>query len=499
MNNSEHIITADDRLQRMRAKIAAKKSQREARQYDMNCGTVTEHSNGLVSLKVNTSDTTQYANGLTVRERDLDGASVRECETSSDAPQELKESTIVTDVEIPREIARKDDSNPSSIHPELNIASGMIPHCTTFKNNRFKSKRFLISYKANDRSIGEGYTTGYRPLFTHFDELKQQRSGGSFQLKSFAMSVQPGQYDNRDVIYLYVEFRKEIQRYNTRWLPRLAADGPVIVLKPKATYTAKASIIRLMREIHSTESLGNQLEYGLEDVGESQSQAERITATFNNAYEAACAGDIKNVHGIAKLMELKQQYGDDDEESMYSDSDSEDEYELYPWQSELLHRMQSKPDKRTVHWYWEDTGNTGKTTMAKRLVKDHNAKVFGTTVVKSVAYEMAQLRKKRWAGNIIVFDITRGHADWDGIYSCIEMAKNRQFSSDKYTPTTAKFKRKFHVVVFANWPPKRNKLSQDRWYVRKINRSDAPVDDGQDYDTFKRQQQAEEFDIPSIK
>jgi hypothetical protein len=42
--------------------------------------------------------------------------------------------------------------------------------------------------------------------------------------------------------------------------------------------------------------------------------------------------------------------------------------EPYGWQTEIINLLKDKPDKRTIHWYWEDKGNVGKTTLCKYLV-----------------------------------------------------------------------------------------------------------------------------------
>ena len=47
--------------------------------------------------------------------------------------------------------------------------------------------------------------------------------------------------------------------------------------------------------------------------------------------------------------------------------------EPYGWQSEVMEIIKQKPDKRTIHWFWEPDGCKGKTTLSKYLVVKHNA------------------------------------------------------------------------------------------------------------------------------
>ena len=48
---------------------------------------------------------------------------------------------------------------------------------------------------------------------------------------------------------------------------------------------------------------------------------------------------------------------------------------LRPWQAELVERLQEEltPANRAVNWYWEATGNTGKSWLAKYLKNYHAA------------------------------------------------------------------------------------------------------------------------------
>ena len=58
-------------------------------------------------------------------------------------------------------------------------------------------------------------------------------------------------------------------------------------------------------------------------------------------------------------------------EDLYDDGIASD------WQKEIVGLVGTKPDNRTIHWYWSDEGNIGKTILAKHLCIQYGAMVIG--------------------------------------------------------------------------------------------------------------------------
>ena len=68
----------------------------------------------------------------------------------------------------------------------------------------------------------------------------------------------------------------------------------------------------------------------------------------------------------------------------------------------------------------------------------------------------------------VLIDLSRTQADKiDHIYSLMESFKNGRIFSPKYESVSKTFE-PCHVVVFANFPPEHQKLSQDRWLVKTL-------------------------------
>lgn len=136
--------------------------------------------------------------------------------------------------------------------------------------------------------------------------------------------------------------------------------------------------------------------------------------------------------------------------------------EPYGWQLDVVKIIESKPDKRTIHWYWEPNGNVGKTTLCKYLVVKHDALML--TGKSSDMYHMiSKFPNKR---KLIIIDCPRSSQDYIN-YGAIEQIKNGLIFSGKYEGCQLVFNSP-HVIVFSNQPPDYNKMSNDRWNVVEI-------------------------------
>lgn len=135
---------------------------------------------------------------------------------------------------------------------------------------------------------------------------------------------------------------------------------------------------------------------------------------------------------------------------------------LYGWQLEVLDIINSTPDSRTIHWYWEPDGNMGKTTLAKYLVIKHNALML-TGKNNDMFHMIAKNPSKR---KLFIVDVPRsatGHIN----YGAIELIKNGLVFSGKYEGCQLVFDNP-HVFVFANIPPNLRELSVDRWKITRL-------------------------------
>lgn len=134
--------------------------------------------------------------------------------------------------------------------------------------------------------------------------------------------------------------------------------------------------------------------------------------------------------------------------------------EMYEYQKEILEIIKKDPDDRKIYWYWDEDGNVGKSSFCKHLVLKYDAQyALGK---KADIYHAINENVK-----ILVIDIPRTCQEFTP-YEVIESIKNGLIFSGKYESKVKVFNPP-HVIVFANFPPDKSKMSRDRWMVNEID------------------------------
>lgn len=149
------------------------------------------------------------------------------------------------------------------------------------------------------------------------------------------------------------------------------------------------------------------------------------------------------------------------------DKDEAPEVQWKPWQEELLNEIDEIPDDRTIKWYWDPEGSQGKTYFTRYAADFKGA--FVTT--KANAYHLSTilqdfLEDKKNTTMTVIFNFTR-QTEEHKVYQAIEQLKDGLITSEKYKGKTMRFKSP-HVIVFANYLPKFQMCSLDRWVVRYL-------------------------------
>lgn len=140
--------------------------------------------------------------------------------------------------------------------------------------------------------------------------------------------------------------------------------------------------------------------------------------------------------------------------------------QLYDWQKEIADICNTIPDDRTIYWFWEEKGCTGKTEMAKYIVHNYRAIcVSGKADNCKFAVIQYEKTKSRYP-DIIIWDVPRSNIDYIS-YQSIEELKNGLFFCGKYESCQVLMANP-HIFVFANCPPVLSKLSEDRWKVVEL-------------------------------
>jgi len=134
------------------------------------------------------------------------------------------------------------------------------------------------------------------------------------------------------------------------------------------------------------------------------------------------------------------------------------------WQTELADILSTEPDNRTVRWYYDQTGNSGKSHFATKYCYTRSdaggieRREFGYVINGGRHADIYYGYKEE---KVVFFDWARDNQDGFP-YVVVENFKNGYFLSTKYEVTRRYFSSP-HVVVFSNFYPELNKLSEDRW------------------------------------
>jgi len=139
--------------------------------------------------------------------------------------------------------------------------------------------------------------------------------------------------------------------------------------------------------------------------------------------------------------------------------------ELYPWQKNIETIFLQKPDKRKIYWFWEETGNIGKTEFVKYMVIKHKALFCSGGKHADLMNLVFNQNMDECTG--VLFDIPRAHRGHIS-YTALESIKNGMVCNTKYE-TGVKIFNSPHIFVFANYPPEDpDMLSADRWVITEL-------------------------------
>lgn len=138
----------------------------------------------------------------------------------------------------------------------------------------------------------------------------------------------------------------------------------------------------------------------------------------------------------------------------------------YSWEQDILRIIRRDPHERKIYWYYGD-GAKGKTSFCKYLTVKHGAIALGGKGSDIRNGILNYCQNNGDTPKLIVMNIPKSF-DPDYIsYEGIENAKDMYFFSGKYEGGMV-CGNPPHLFVFANEPPNRDRLSEDRWCIHKI-------------------------------
>lgn len=151
---------------------------------------------------------------------------------------------------------------------------------------------------------------------------------------------------------------------------------------------------------------------------------------------------------------------------------------MYEWEIYIMKEILDKPiNPRSIYWFYETIGNAGKTTFMKWIFSHYKRCV----VVSGKATDMKNgivnyYVKNKFLPSIVLIDIPRAtNVNWISIPG-IEEIKNMFFFSGKYEGGMV-CGNPPHLLIMANQPPIREKMSADRWKVFRIQKEGGYVEE----------------------
>jgi hypothetical protein len=144
--------------------------------------------------------------------------------------------------------------------------------------------------------------------------------------------------------------------------------------------------------------------------------------------------------------------------------------ELRPWQKRIFESVEQpcERDDRKIRWYWEETGNIGKTFLVKAMFDSGLNVICVGGQAKDAIYAIgAKIQAEECGPDVIIFDIPRC-CESNVSYRAMEELKNGIAFQSKYESQSLRFNTP-HVLVFSNGPPPEpERLSEDRWVIKEL-------------------------------
>lgn len=143
--------------------------------------------------------------------------------------------------------------------------------------------------------------------------------------------------------------------------------------------------------------------------------------------------------------------------------------QLFAWQQKVVDILKEEPNDRTIYWFVDTVGCHGKTSLAKHICLSMEDSIFLTGKAADMKYGVFSYieSKKTSAPRVVMIDLVRSQEHFFS-YQGLEEVKNGIFYNTKYESKMVLYDCP-HVIVFANWPPEKEKLSMDRWKIFLIS------------------------------
>lgn len=141
--------------------------------------------------------------------------------------------------------------------------------------------------------------------------------------------------------------------------------------------------------------------------------------------------------------------------------------DIFGWQLQCAALFEQPETKfgRKIYWFWEPSGNVGKSNMCAYFADSCGALQVSSKSSDAYYAINSYVNSHGHGPPLIVMDIPRTHEDVN--YESIEKIKDGHFFSSKYMSAACRYARP-HVACFANELPNLSALSLDRFMIFAI-------------------------------
>lgn len=139
-------------------------------------------------------------------------------------------------------------------------------------------------------------------------------------------------------------------------------------------------------------------------------------------------------------------------------------------QKEIFMIKDNEPNDRTIHWFIDKKGGCGKSALARLMKAKYGAHYIKGGKGESILFQLGTklgakgYQMKEWETIIIDYPRTL-----EGMvsYTALETIKDGMICSTKYEGVDVMINSP-HLIVFANWGPRIEAMSLDRWDIREL-------------------------------
>ena len=140
------------------------------------------------------------------------------------------------------------------------------------------------------------------------------------------------------------------------------------------------------------------------------------------------------------------------------------------WQQGLRTHL-NKVTEREIIWVIGTKGNEGKSFFQERICEEFgHDKVCNMEISDSPKNIFYILKKCSSTANIFLFNLPRATTLERDNYKILENIKDGYAIAGKYQSCKVRFKKPNIVIVFSNYGPETDALSEDRWNIFKISK-----------------------------